>query len=236
MRGRYHIDWQVKAQDLGNFRRYQAAERRQDIGVVTLALLEKLSLIHFIVEQMFVAVVLTESIVTEQHRVACQVSHHTVRPVQHWRFDKNELFAVADIQRVASFHYIKIPLRMMVMTIYRVDSVGSTVDRRIGNLCHQFGQRPGVVLFSMVNYDVIDIRQIDFITQVLHKFAAEFMVDGVDQHVFFFADEVAVVAAAAQRFIFCTVKITHFPVTLTNPMNVIFHHNRHSNLNLFSVF
>lgn len=70
------------------------------------------------------------------------------------------------------------------MTIYRVDSVGSTVDRRIGNLCHQFGQRPGVVLFSMVNYDVIDIRQIDFITQVLHKFAAEFMVDGVDQHVF----------------------------------------------------
>ncbi len=27
--------------------------------------------------------------------------------VQHWRFDKNELFAVADIQRVASFHYIK---------------------------------------------------------------------------------------------------------------------------------
>ena len=151
---------------------------------------------------------------------------------------------------------------MMVMTIYRVDSVGCTVDRRIGNLRHQFGQRPGVVLFSMVNYDVIDICQIDFITQVLHKFAAEFMVDneviqlpapeavgdilkeqaadglidGVDQHVFFFADEVAVVAAAAQRFIFCTVKITHFPVTLTNPMNVIFHHNRHSNLNLFSVF
>ena len=127
---------------------------------------------------MLVAVVLTESIVTEQHRVACQVSHHAVRPVQHWCFDKNELFAVTDIQRVASFHHIKIPLRMMVMTIYRVDSVGSTVDRRIGNLRHQFGQRPGVVLFCMVNHDVIDIRQIDFITQVLHKFAAEFMVDG----------------------------------------------------------
>ena len=126
--------------------------------------------------------------------------------------------------------------RMMVMTIYRVDSVGSTVNRRIGNLRHQFGQRPSVVLFCMVNHDVIDIRQIDFITQVLHKFAAEFMVDGVDQHVFFFADEVAVVTAAAQRFIFRAVKISYFPVTLTHPMNVIFHHNRHSNLNLFSVF
>ena len=71
------------------------------------------------------------------------------------------------------------------MTIYRVDSVGCTVDRRIGNLCHQFGQiSPAWSLFCMVNHDVIDIRQIDFITQVLNKFAAEFMVDGVDQHVF----------------------------------------------------
>ncbi len=92
------------------------------------------------------------------------------------------------------------------MTIYRVDSVGSTVNRRIEFVPSSSVSAPAV-LFSMVNYDVIDIRQIDFITQVLHKFAAEFMVDGVDQHVFFFADEVVVVAAAAQRFIFCTVKL-----------------------------
>ena len=103
----YHIDWQVKAQDLGNFRRYQAAGTASDIGVVTLALLEKLSLIHFIVEQMLVAVVLTESIVTEQHRVACQVKSSCCPASAALAFRQNELFAVADIQCVASFHYIK---------------------------------------------------------------------------------------------------------------------------------
>ncbi len=60
----YHITVKLKPRDLGNFRCYQAAERRQDIGVANAGTLEKLRLIHFIVEQMLVAVVLTESIVT----------------------------------------------------------------------------------------------------------------------------------------------------------------------------
>jgi len=46
------------------------------------------------------------------------------------------------------------------------------------------------------------------------------MIDGIDQDIFFFADEIAVVAAAAQCFVFRAVKITYFPVTLTNPMNI----------------
>lgn len=88
----------------------------------------------------------------------------------------------------------------------------------------------------MVNYDVIDICQIDFIMQVLYKFAVEFMVDGVDQYVFFFVDEVVIVAAVVQCFIFCVVKIMYFLVMLINLMNVIFYYNRYSNFNLFSVF
>lgn len=88
----------------------------------------------------------------------------------------------------------------------------------------------------MVNYDVIDICQIDFIMQVLYKFVVEFMVDGVDQYVFFFVDEVVIVAAVVQCFIFCVVKIMYFLVMLINLMNVIFYYNRYSNFNLFSVF
>lgn len=88
----------------------------------------------------------------------------------------------------------------------------------------------------MVNYDVIDICQIDFIMQVLYKFVVEFMVDGVDQYVFFFVDEVAIVAVVVQCFIFCVVKIMYFLVMLINLMNVIFYYNRYSNFNLFSVF
>lgn len=201
-----------------------------------LVLFEKFCLIYFIVEQMFVVVVLIESIVIEQYRVVCQVSYYVVWLVQYWCFDKNELFVVVDIQCVVSFYYIKILFWMMVMIIYRVDSVGSIVDRCIGNLCYQFGQCFSVVFFCMVNYDVIDIRQIDFIMQVLYKFVVEFMVDGVDQYVFFFVDEVVIVVVVVQCFIFCVVKIMYFLVMLINLMNVIFYYNRYSNFNLFSVF
>ncbi len=56
--GRNHIHRQVKAEDFGNFRRHQAAERGQNIGIVALALLIKLNLVNFIIKQMFIAVVL----------------------------------------------------------------------------------------------------------------------------------------------------------------------------------
>ena len=88
-----------------------------------------------------------------------------------------------------------------------------------------------MVFFRVVNHDVVNIGKIDLATQVLHELAAEFMIDGINQDIFLFPDEIAVIAAAAQRFVFGAVKITHFPVTLANPMNVIFNQNRHSNLN-----
>ncbi len=234
--GGNHRYRQIEAEDFVNFRRHQAAEGRQDVGVVALALFVQFTLVHFIVEQMFVAVVLPEGVIAEQHRVAGQVGHHAVRPVQHWRFDEDQLLTVADIESVASFHHVEVPLRMVVMTVDGVDGVGGAVDRRIRDLHHQLSQRAGVVLFGVVNNDVVEVGEVDFAAQVLHELAAEFMIDGIDQHVFLFADEIAVIAAAAQRFIFGAVEITHFPVTLANPKNVIFHHNRHSNLNQYSVF
>ncbi|SAE25512.1 Uncharacterised protein [Enterobacter cloacae] len=113
-----------------------------------------------------------------------------------------------------------------------VNGVSGAVDRGIRNVGHQLGQRPGMILFRVVDDNVVDLIQIDFAAQVLHELAAEFVIDGIDQDVFTFTNEIAVVAAAAQRFVFRPVKITYFPVTLTHPMNVIFNQNRHSNLNL----
>ncbi len=234
--GGNHVHRQVEAKNFGDFWRHQAAERGQDVGVVALALFEQLGLIHFIVKQALVAVVLTEGVVAEQHRVAGHVGHHAVRPVQHRGFNEDQLLAVADIQRVAGFHGVEVPLRMVVVAVDRVDGVSGAVDRGIRNVGHQLGQRPGVVLFRMVDDDVVDVVQIDFTAQVLHELAAEFVIDGIDQHVFSFADEIAVVAAAAQRFIFRPVEIAHFPVTLTHPMNVIFNQNRHSNLSVIQRF
>ena len=236
MGGGNHIDRQVEAEDLGNFWRHQTAERRQDIGVVALALFEQFGLIHFVVEQTFVAVMLTKGVVTEQNRVACHVSHHTVRPVQHRGFNEDQLFAVADIQAVAGFHRMEIPFRVVVVAVDGINGVGGAVNRGVRDVRHQLRQRTGVVFFRVVDNDVVDVVQVDFAAQVLHEFAAEFVVNGVDQDIFTFTDQIAVIAAATQRFIFGTVKITHFPVTLANPMNVIFNQNRHSNLNQMQCF
>ncbi|SQC91671.1 Uncharacterised protein [Cedecea neteri] len=78
----------------------------------------------------------------------------------------------------------------------------------------------------MVDNDVVERVKVNLTLKVLHKLAAKLMVYGVDQDGFFFTDEIAVIAAAAQRFVFRAVKITHFPVTLPNPLNVVFNLNR----------
>ena len=222
-----HLHRQVEAKDLGDFWRHQAAERREDVGVVTLALLEQFGLVHFVVEQALVTVVLTEGVVTEQHGIAGHIGHHAIRPVQHRRFDEDKLFAIADIQCVAGFHGVEIPLRVVVVTVNGVDGIGGAINRGVRNPGHQLGECARVVFFRVVNNDVVNGVEVDLRAQVLHKLATEFMIDGINQYVFAFTDEIAVVAAAAQRFVFGTVEITNFPVTLPNPMNVIFYVNSH---------
>ena len=40
-----------------------------------------------------------------------------------------------------------------------------------------------MILFRVVDDNVVDVVQIDFTAQVLHELAAEFMIDGIDQYV-----------------------------------------------------
>ncbi|MNC06277.1 hypothetical protein D3C75_537840 [compost metagenome] len=219
---RNHIHRQIEAEDFSDFRRHQAAERGKNVGVITLALFEQFTLINFIVKQMFITVMLTKGIVTEQHCIARHVGHHAVWPVQHGGFNEDELFAVADMQTVTGFYHIEIPFRMMVMPVDRVHAVGSTVNWRVRYPRHQLSQCACVVFFRMVNDDVIKRIQVNFSRQILHKLTAELVVNGINQHGFFFTNQVAVIAAAFQCFIFGAMKITHFPVTLTYPLDVVF--------------
>ena len=76
---------------------------------------------------------LTKGVIAEQHRIAGQVGHHAVRPVQHRGFYEDQLFTVTDIQRVAGFHGVEVPLRMVMVTVDGVDGVGGAVDRGIRN-------------------------------------------------------------------------------------------------------
>ena len=99
---------------------------------------------------------LSESVVAEQYRVACEIGEHAVRPVEHRRFDKNQLLPVADIQSVPGLHGLEIPV-LMVMPAKRLLSVTGAVDRNIRYSGHQFGKRAAMVDLRMVRNHVIDL-------------------------------------------------------------------------------
>ncbi len=79
-----------------------------------------------------------------------------------------------------------------------------------------------MVLFGVVNDDIVEVGEVDFAAQVLYELAAEFMIDGIGSARFLFADEIAVVAAAAQHLHIRCRGNHALPVTLANPKNVIF--------------
>lgn len=124
----------------------------------------------------------------------------------------------------------------MVMVVDRVNGVGGIVDRCVWDLCYQFGQCICMVFFGMVNDDVVDVCEVDFIVQILYKFMVKFMIDGIDQYIFFFMNEIVVIVVVMQCFVFSVVKIMYFLVVLVNLMNIIFNQNRYNYFNLFNVY
>ncbi len=70
---------------------------------------------------------LTEGIIAEQNIVTGQVDKRAVRPVQHFGFDKNQLFA-ADIKGITGLVFHEVPI-LMIMALYNFSSRSSTIDR-----------------------------------------------------------------------------------------------------------
>ena len=54
------------------------------------------------------------------------------------------------------------------------------------------------------------------------------MIDGIDQYIFLFTDEIAVVAGPLGRVIFGPVEFSNLPVTLSDPVDVVFDMNGHT--------
>ena len=80
----------------------------------------------------------------------------------------------------------------------------------------------------MVDNNVIDLVQIDFHFEVLDELTAKLTVDGIDQNILLLTDQIAVVAGAFGGLVLGTVKVTNFPVTLANPVNVVFDMDAHN--------
>lgn len=120
---------------------------------------------------------------------------------------------------------VEIPLWMMVMTVDRVHAIGGAIDRRIRDQRHQFCQRPCMVLFGMIDDDIVQRVQVDFHRQVLYELPAEPVINRINQHGLFFTDQIAVVTATFVAFVFCAMKVPHFPIALTDPMDVVLDEN-----------
>jgi hypothetical protein len=48
------------------------------------------------------------------------------------------------------------------------------------------------------------------------------VINRINQYGLFFTDQVAVIAATFVAFVFCAMKVPHFPIALTDPMDVVF--------------
>ena len=225
--GGHHAHRQVEAQHFLDLGGHQRAEGGKDVGVVALALLHQLGLVHLVVEQVLVAVVLAEGVVGEEHRIFGHVGHHAVGPVQHGGLDEYQLLAVADVQAVTCLDRVEVPLRVVMMAGDGIDGVVGAVDGGAGNAGHQLGQGAGVILLGVVDHHVVDGGEIDLGRQVLHELPAELVIDGVDQHVFPFADEVAVVAGALVGLVLGAVEVAYLPVPLADPVDVVLDVNAH---------
>ena len=171
------------------------------------------------------AEVLSEGIVWKQDPILFQEGEHAVRPMQHRSFHENQLFAITDIQGVAGVYNVEIPLWMMVMTVDRVHAIGGAIDRRIRDQRHQFCQRPCMVLFGMIDDDIVQRVQVDFHRQVLYELPAEPVINRINQHGLFFTDQVAIVTATFVAFVFCAMKVPHLPIALTDSMDVVLDEN-----------
>src|SRR5574344_2286837 len=85
-----------------------------------------------------------------------------------------------------------------------------------------------MILFGVIDDDVVNLVKINLGRQGLHKFPTEMVIHGIDQHIFLFADEIAVVAGALDRVIFSAVELPHLPIALPNPVDIVFDMNGHT--------
>ena len=135
---------------------------------------------------------LAEGVHGEQDIVTSQECRHAVWPVQHTHFNKDELFSIADVNAVAGLDDMKIPAALAILAFNAFDCLRGAVDGRIWYFFHQGGKRTGVIALTMVCNDEINLAQINFFLQVLDKIKTVRSPDCIDQHCFFFFNQISI--------------------------------------------
>ena len=112
--------------------------------------------------------------------------------MEHFHFHKNKLLAVADVQGVTGFDDIEIPVVFAVLSFQTLDGIGGTVDGGIRDLCHQSGQGSGVVYFTVVDNDIVNVVEVNFFFQIFNEFKAMGCPNCVDQDGLFFLYQIGI--------------------------------------------
>jgi len=159
--------------------------------------------------------VVAEGVVAEQDLLAGQVAEHGVRPMQHGRFDEDEL-AFAQAQALAGFHHLEIPV-LVVVPFEGFDAIGRAVHGHAGDEPHEFRQAAAMVAFGVVGNDVVDGREVHLGLELLDELAREGGPDRFDERGLLVAHQIGVVGAALVRGILLAMETLEFPVALAHP-------------------
>ena len=212
---RDHVDGELEREDLVDLLDHAIAERREDVGVVLERLLVELFLVHLVVETERRGVVLAEGVVRHEDVVPGEVGEHAVRPVEHRRFDEDELVR-ADVDPVARAHLSEFPVLVVMPRDARRSPFGYD-QLGVRRVPHDEGQPSRVVGLRVVGDDDVDLRRIDELADVVHELVRERPPDRVDENGLLVHDEVGVVRRAAMGAELVPVKVRRSPSRRRRP-------------------
>ncbi|OQC73184.1 MAG: hypothetical protein BWX45_00627 [Deltaproteobacteria bacterium ADurb.Bin002] len=215
--GTDEVHRQIEPHHFVDLLRHQRRKRRENVGVILGRFFKKFGGFDQIVKHVLGGNMLAEGVVGKQDRVAGEVLHHGIRPVQHHGFDENQ-FLSAQAELVAGFHHLEVPV-LVIVALEGFQSVGCAVHGLTGNPVHQERQGAGVVHFRVVGNHVVDFVEVDFFGKIVHEFFCERRPDRVNESGLFISHQVRVVRRAAMRRVFLSVKLAQLPVNLPYPIH-----------------
>lgn len=88
--------------------------------------------------------------------------------------------------------------------------------------------KTGMVAFTVVGNDVVDLVQIDFLFQVFDKVETMGNPDRIDEDRLFFFNQIGVLAGAVVNRIIIAVEAFQFPIDIANPADITFYMFSHN--------
>ncbi len=164
-----------------------------------------------------------ESVAGKQQLVFGQVGHHTVGPVQHAGFEKRDR-SFAQFKFMSRFDHVERPIFTVEMVDEGLFAHGRADDLLRTDKLHDFGYGTGMVLFHVIDHEVVNFARIDYFSNAREQVIFERLFDRVKKRYFFVYHEKGVISGPLGRGV--SVEITNVPIQRPNPVNVLLNLHR----------